>query len=215
MNDCAEGAGPAARKWDVLREFMMLPAYATHRSKFVQSLFDLDLREPIKRLSSAATNDVQQIAASLIELLAAYHKAELVQSNRSFFWALVGSGLGLLLFAIAVMFSLLNGLVLAAIVSLVAGAVVEVVSGVVFFLYGKASTQLSAFHHRLEVLQRYLLANSICESLTETERDRARAALIREIAGAQPLHFLFRPDAGAVSRRRGGGQRRDIEHEIP
>jgi hypothetical protein len=29
--------------------------------------------------------------------------------------------------------------------------------------------QLSAFHSQLEVLQRYLLANSICEGLSEAE----------------------------------------------
>ena len=74
-----------------------------------------------------------------------------------------------------------------AIVPLIAGAVVEVVSGVVFYLYGQTSAQLSAFHSRLEVLQRYLLANSICEGLSEAERDKARAALIGEISRVQPM----------------------------
>jgi hypothetical protein len=77
------------------------------------------------------------------------------------------------MFAVAVMFSLVNGLSLASIVPLIAGAVVNVVSGVVFYLYGQTTLQLSACHGRLEVLQRYLLANSICEHLSETERDKA------------------------------------------
>jgi hypothetical protein len=142
---------------------------------------------PLERLSQADPKDVQQIAASQIELLAAYHQAVLVQSNRSFFWALIGSGFGLLLFAIAVGFSLVNGLSPTSIVPLIAGAVVNVVSGVVFVLYGKASSQLSAFHGRLEVLQRHLLANSIAESLSTTEeRDRARTTLIGEISRGQP-----------------------------
>jgi hypothetical protein len=92
----------------------------------------------------------------------------------------------LVLFAMAVMFSLLNGLSVASIVPLIAGAVVEVVSGVVFYLYGKTSSQLSAFHSRLEVVQRYLLANSLCEGLSESERDKARTALIGEISRTQP-----------------------------
>lgn len=142
--------------------------------------------DSIKRLVSSETKDVQQIAASQLELLAAYHQMVLAQSNRSFFWALIGSGFGLTLFAIAVVFSLLHGLSPASIVPLIAGAVVNVVSGIVFVLYGKTSTQLSAFYSRLEVLQRYLLANSICESLSEAERDRARAALIGEISRGQP-----------------------------
>jgi hypothetical protein len=91
----------------------------------------------------------------------------------------------LTLFAVAVGFSLWNGLALSSIVPLIAGAVVEIVSGLVFYLYGKTSAQLSAFHSRLEMLQRYLLANSMCESLSETERDKARAALIGEISRVQ------------------------------
>jgi hypothetical protein len=49
------------------------------------------------------------------------------------------------------------------------------------------ASQLSAFHSRLDVLQRYLLANSICEGLsTAEERDKARAALIAEISHVPP-----------------------------
>ena len=41
-------------------------------------------------------------------------------------------------------------------------------------------------HSRLEVLQRYLLANSVCEGLSEAERYKARSALIGEISRTQP-----------------------------
>jgi hypothetical protein len=86
----------------------------------------------------------------------------------------------------AVAFALWTGAALTAIVPLLSGAIVEVVAGVVFYLYGKTTQQLSSFHSRLEVLQRYLLANSLCESLTGEERNRARAALIQEISRPQP-----------------------------
>ena len=138
----------------------------------------------IALLGTADPKDVQQVAASQPRLLSAYHQMALDQSRRSFFWALIGSGAGLALFVVAVAVSLLSGLGAASLVPLVAGAVVQVVSGVVFYLYGKTSSQLSAFHSRLEVLQRYLLANSICEGLSEPERDKARAALIGEISRA-------------------------------
>jgi hypothetical protein len=87
----------------------------------------------------------------------------------------------LVFFFAAVAVALLQGLTLASIVPLISGAVVEVVSGVVFYLYGKTTSQLSSFHSRLELLQRYLLANSLCEGLDGEERSKARAALIREI----------------------------------
>ena len=138
----------------------------------------------IERLRIADPRDVQEIAAEQIGLLDVYRREALRQSQLSFWVALCGSVAGLALFVAAVAVSLLHGLQLASVVPLVAGAVVEIVSGVVFYLYGQTSSQLSAFHSRLEVLQHYMLANSICESLSETERDKARAALIGEISRA-------------------------------
>lgn len=139
----------------------------------------------LQRISKADPKDVQQIAASQIELLNAYYTAALEQSKRSFFWALVGAAVGLGLFSVAVAVSLL-GRIGVAVIPLISGAIVEVISGGLFYLYGKTSAQLSAFHTRLDVLQRYLLANSMCESLSEAERDKARAALIGEISRGQP-----------------------------
>jgi hypothetical protein len=143
---------------------------------------NLVIGDAIKRIGTVNPANVQQIAASQLELLAGYHQIALAQSRRSFFWALVGSGIGLTFFITAVAFALATGTALAAIVPLLSGAVVEVVAGIVFVLYGKTTTQLSSFHRRLEVLQRYLLANSLCEALDGEERNKARAALIQEIS---------------------------------
>jgi hypothetical protein len=106
----------------------------------------------------------------------------LAQSRRSFLWALVGSGIGLFFFIAAAAFALTNGNTLTTVISLLSGAVVEVVAGIVFVLYGKTTSQVSRFHTSLEVLQRYLLANSLCESLDGEERNKARIALIQEIS---------------------------------
>jgi uncharacterized protein YjbI with pentapeptide repeats len=177
-------------------------------SKTANTVAEPVIQASIARLGIADTKNVQQIAASQLELLTAYHQAALGQSNRSFYWALIGSGIGLLLFIFAVGIALLTGpstSSLASIVPLIAGAVVNVVSGIVFVLYGKTSTQLSAFHSRLEELQRYLLANSICESLTERERDKARGALIVVISRAST------DTIGAVNGRAPGRRHRQTE----
>lgn len=142
---------------------------------------NLVIRDSIDRLGKADPANVQQIAALQLEMLTEYHQIALTQSRRSFFWALVGSGIGLFFFVAAVGFALATGIA-TALVPLISGAVVEVVAGIVFVLYGKTTSQLSSFHSRLEVLQRYLLANSICESLEGAERNKARAALIQEIS---------------------------------
>jgi hypothetical protein len=143
---------------------------------------NLILRDSINRLGAADPANVQQIAASQLELLAGYHQIALAQSRRSFFWAIIGAGVGLLFFLSAVAFALLTSATANALIPLLSGAIVEVVAGVVFFLYGRTTDQLSRFHSRLETLQRYLLANSICESLEGEDRAKARVSLIQEIS---------------------------------
>jgi hypothetical protein len=150
----------------------------------ILSIEGTGISDSIARLSKADPRDVQGIAASQLELLAAYHQIVLAQSRRSFSWALIGSGLGLVFFLAAVAFALIRGITLASIVPLVSGAIVEVVAGVVFYLYGQTTSQLSSFHNRLEVLQRYLLANSLCETLEGDDRSKARTALIQVISQA-------------------------------
>ena len=67
-------------------------------------------------------------------------------------------------------------------VSLISGALVEVVAGINFYLYSRASNQLSCFHTRLDVTQRFLLANSLCENLEGELKNETRADLVRLIA---------------------------------
>ena len=142
----------------------------------------ITIRNSIDTLSRANTSDVQKIAGSQLKLLNAYHSIALSQSRRSFFWAMIGAGVGLLFFVCAIAFTLLTSTSAVALIPLLSGAILEVVAGVVFFLYGKAAAQLSSFHGSLQTLQRYLLANSICESLEGEDRAKARFLLIQEMS---------------------------------
>jgi hypothetical protein len=151
----------------------------------VKNLEDTIIRDSIQRIGAADPANVQLIAASQLEVLAGYHQIALAQSRRIFFWALVGSGAGLIFFFAAVAFALATGSAVAALISLLSGATVEIVAGIVFGLCGKTTAQLSSFHSRLEVLQRYILANSLCEALDGDDRNKARAALIQEISRPQ------------------------------
>ena len=54
----------------------------------------------------------------------------------------------------------------------------QAIAGLNFWLYGKTAQQLDAFHLRTDQTQRFLLANSVCESLSDTQRDAARSNLI-------------------------------------
>ena len=133
------------------------------------------VHDSIQRIGAADPANVQLIAALQMEVLAGYHQIALAQSRRIFFWALVGSGVWVIFLFAAVAKALPIE------IAFLSGAILEIIAGIVFVLYGKTIPQLSSLHRRLEDLQRYLLANSLCEALDGDDRNKARAALIQEI----------------------------------
>jgi HEAT repeat protein len=134
------------------------------------------------RLSETDPGDVQRIAASQIVLLDSYYNAVLGQATTSFKWALVAAGIGLLFFLGAIAFLLTKQPNSIATVSIIGGAIVETIAGINFMLYGKTTAQLAHFHHRLDQTQRFLLANSICESLDGDVKYESRRQLVTVIA---------------------------------
>jgi len=136
----------------------------------------------INELSETQPGDIQRIAASQIKLLDSYYNAVLEQAKMSFRWALIAAGVGLAFFLGAIVFLLNAQNQPIATASIIGGAIVEVISGINFFLYGKTTTQLAYFHQRLDQTQRFLLANSICESLQGDTKEKARAELVGVIA---------------------------------
>lgn len=135
-------------------------------------------------LQSAAvdTTNIAKVAASQLAISNAYYENVLSQARRSFNAAIVAAVLGLFLFLAAVGAALAKDSVPASIISALSGAVVETIAGLNFWLYARTSVQLDAFHLRLERMQRYLVANSVCESLRGKSRDVALADLVRTIA---------------------------------
>ena len=146
----------------------------------------------MERLTNADPGDIQEIAASQIQLLSGYYDLVLGQARRSFRWALIAAGIGLGFFFAAMAFLLVNGLTNLATVSVISGALIEVIAAINFFLYGKTSAQLEVFHTRLDITQRLLLANSICDSLKDETRDQTRSELVRSIIGDAGNQFNHR-----------------------
>jgi hypothetical protein len=141
------------------------------------------VKDSVERLSKASPKNVQEIAASQIQLLNSYYDLILDQARRSFRWALIAAGVGLIFLLGAVGLLLLCEIKNIAVFSLIGGSIVEVISGVNFYLYGKTSSQLANFHTRLDLTQRFLLANSLSECLEGEYKQKARSELIRAIVG--------------------------------
>ncbi|WP_028487554.1 TRADD-N-associated membrane domain-containing protein [Thiothrix lacustris] len=150
-----------------------------------ESVISVKQEQILKRLSDADKDDVKEIAISQLDLLSSYYQLSLSQANRSFRWALIASVIGLIFFLLAIGFLIFtNGTAVdQALVCGVGGAVSGFIGGVNFMLYGKTQAQLELFHGKLEATQRFLLANSLCESLGGKLKDYTRARLIGTLAG--------------------------------
>ena len=155
------------------------------------------VQRSLDSISKADPGNVQLIAASQIQLLVGYYNLVLDQARRSFRWAIIAAAVGLVFFVAAVSFLLISLLQAVAVISLISGTLVEVVSGINFYLYGKTSTQLADFQTKLDMTQRFLLANSVCEGLDGEFKQRSRAELIRVIAGFNPV-VKIKPEDGAA-----------------
>jgi hypothetical protein len=136
------------------------------------------------RVADADPKDVQQVAAAQTDIINNYYVAALQQARQSFAAALIATCVGLLFFFAAVAFLLATDKGLLGALSVISGALVEVIAGINFYLYGRASDQLAAFHVILDRTQRFLLANSLCESLGDPTKDEVRAKLINRVATA-------------------------------
>ena len=184
--------------------------------------FSLFKQEPISTVTAKAlddlsqtdTSEVQKIASNQIKLLAEFYDQSLSQAHRSFAWALVASIVGLVFFMVAIAFQVLNNGEVAQI-SLIGGALIEFIAAVNFYLYGEATNQLNTFHARLEVTQRFLLGNSLCESLGEDYKDEARAKLISQLVGGDDHELVAKKGSGRNGRRRRHERESDAGEDHP
>jgi hypothetical protein len=156
----------------------------------------------IDRLAKADARDVQEVAASQLQLMMGHHKIALSQSRRCFSWALVAAGTGVFFFIVAALSAIVMSSFVTPLVLFLSGAVIEGVAALLFCLYRRTAAELSDFHDTLGWTQRHVLANSICEGLSGETKEQTRADLARKIANIHNPSFLTTPPQQSS----GGGQ---------
>jgi hypothetical protein len=158
------------------------PLIISGKKRNQQQVIDNYFEKSLEKLSNVNVAEVQKVVASQLDIMSVYHYLVQEQAKKSFLWALIAGGIGLIFFIAAVSFILFTQIDNAAIISVVSGALIEVISGINFYLYSKTSSQLAEFQSRLDVTQRFLLANSVCEGLVGDTKNQARAKLVEAIS---------------------------------
>jgi hypothetical protein len=159
---------------------ILIFSYKAYRRKAIVA----DFKDSLDRISKAEPRDVQEIAASQITLLGNYYEIALDQAQKSFIAAFVAAVIGLIFFLVSVVFLVFIDQIKLAMIGVIGAAITEVISGINFYLYNKSASQLVEFLKNLNMTQRFLLANSICEGLEGDYKQQARSDLVRAIAGA-------------------------------
>jgi hypothetical protein len=145
------------------------------------------LRKSCERIATIPAANTQEMAALLSKMGLDYFQDVRRQAQQSFLSALAAATIGILFFFYATYRSM-EPSTSSDKISLIAGALVQVIAAINFYLYGRTSRQFALFHHCLDRFNRFMLANSMCENIQDTEkRDRFRADLAAIVANAPPL----------------------------
>jgi hypothetical protein len=133
-----------------------------------------------------------QIAAVLLNMILSYYSDVRDQASRTFRTALTVSILGIILFFVSVWFMFekhdIADPTWTRTITVLGGIGVQVISGLIFWLYSRTTRQFAAFHICLERTNRYLIADSICETIDPpTTKAECRAELVRTMANAPML----------------------------
>lgn len=146
-----------------------------------------EIKQKCREVAVTDPGDTQKIASVLTEMSLHYYDDVRKQAERSFSAALTAAAVGTMFFLAAAVL-VMNNRTDKATISLISGSLIQVISGINFYLYGKAGRQFSLFHVCLERMNRFLVANSICENLTcPHKRDEIRADLVRMVGQAPML----------------------------
>ena len=138
--------------------------------------------EALASLTKAKPADLHTIAASQINVLSSHYEMVLKQAQKTFKAAKFALVAGALFFTVAVMMLMAEKNQAILIISFAGGVLVETIAGINFYFYWKTVSLLKGFHFRIDRIQSYLLANSMCESLDGEAQTASRQELIRRIA---------------------------------
>lgn len=141
----------------------------------------------IRQLAEAAPGDVQSIAALQTKLLQEYYENALEQTKTSFKWAVVSTmiGLGCLVLTVAYLLIATEPPDLLGILAGISSVLSQFIAGGQFWLYDRAGKRLAQSQMQLYQVQRFQLANNVCESLEGELQQRTRSELVMLIADAE------------------------------
>ena len=140
----------------------------------------------IATIQQSNPTDIQAISASKLTLSNSFYNNALRQSQQSFLWSLIFAGVGAIFIVSTVtLVIVLQPTIATSVIIALLGGSGGIGSGAIAYatlqLYKQASEQAAACHIRLDRTSDFILANSACEGLSETEKQQMRSEIIRKL----------------------------------
>ncbi|MBN1314071.1 MAG: hypothetical protein JXA42_01340 [Anaerolineales bacterium] len=150
---------------------------------------DSDLRIKSVALSRQSLQDAQALAERHLEDARNHFSNLRDHTQKLFYLVLIMLGFDLILFVLAIAFAVWQKQELMIVfgVGVIAAALV---AGVLVFVHHHAQARTDMSFERVDRIQRFLLANSICDNLGETQQNQVRAQLANLIADTEMEKLL-------------------------
>lgn len=131
---------------------------------------EASVKAAIEAVNISSENDnILALMLKNVKELREYYVISKQQARKSFSAALFICFFGIVIYLIGIMsVVVLNKDI--SVISLVGGTVVEVIAGLFFWLYREATKQLSVYHQRLGLTEKYLMAYQMIDEVPEEHR---------------------------------------------
>ncbi|MFP3594621.1 TRADD-N-associated membrane domain-containing protein [Chryseobacterium sp. SIMBA_038] len=140
--------------------------------------------DKVVKLIDEGDKNVLNLMIKNVAELKEYYVMNKQQARNSFSAALITCFLGFIVFIGGIIISYFNPASLDQNVipyTTIAGGIVEVVSGLFFWLYSKAITQINLFHASLQSTEKFLTAIQLVEKISVEKRDEVYRNIIDKI----------------------------------
>lgn len=136
---------------------------------------EIKVKEAIESVVIGESDDnVLSLMLKNVKELREYYVISKQQARKSFSAALFICFFGIIIYLLGILAYIVWNKDIS-IISIVAGTVVEVIAGLFFWLYREATKQLSVYHQRLGMTEKYLMAyQMICEVPKEHRYEEQR-----------------------------------------
>jgi hypothetical protein len=162
--------------------------------------FPEDVSGLTRAVSASSAGDAQKIAVALIELQVRAYNAISRQGAILLRWALVAALLGVAFLGAAPFVLLPRGGPDTARYILICGEIIEGFAALLLVFFGIDLLRLAACQHQLSRLERFTLANNLCQALPEESRPQAYAEQAGRLSGGPSVSDVLGELTAALDR---------------